>query len=61
MLPEHLVAIALSTGRAKDHVRILQCINDKAVDQVMLAAILEKHGLTSKWKQFEHKYLEERS
>jgi hypothetical protein len=61
MLPEHLVAIALSTGRAKDHIRILQFINDKAVDQVMLRTILERHGLLSKWEQFQHKYLEEDS
>jgi hypothetical protein len=61
MLAEHLVAIALSTGRAKDHIRVLQFIKDKAVDQVMLRAILEKHGLLSKWKQFQHKYLGEDS
>jgi hypothetical protein len=61
MLPEHLVAIALSTGRAKDHIRVLQFIKDKAVDQVMLRAILEKHGLLSKWEQFQHRYLGEDS
>jgi hypothetical protein len=61
MLAEHLVAIALSTGRAKDHIRVLQFIKDKAVDQVMLRAILEKHGLLLKWKQFQHKYLGEDS
>ena len=61
MLAEHLVAIALSTGRAKDHIRVLQFIRDKAVDHVMLRAILQKHGLLSKWKQFQHKYLGEDS
>jgi len=61
MLAEHLVAIALSTGRAKDHIRVLQFIKDKAVDQVMLRAILEKHGLLSKWEQFQHRYLGEDS
>ena len=61
MLPEYLVAIALSVGRAKDHIRMLQFIKDKTVDQVMLKAILEKNGLLSKWKHFEHKYLEEHS
>ena len=58
MLAEHLVAIALSTGRAKDHIRVLQFIQGKAVDRKMLRAILEKHGLISKWEQFEHKYME---
>lgn len=58
MLAEHLVAIALSTGRAKDHIRVLQFIKEKAVDEPMLRTILEKHGLLSKWEQFQHKYIE---
>ena len=61
MLPEHLAAIASSTGQAKDHIRVLQFIKDKAIDRGMLTAIVQKHGLASKWKEFEHKYLEERS
>lgn len=58
MLAEHLVAIALSTGRAKDHIRVLQFIKEKAVDQPMLEAILQKHDLLPKWEQFQIKYLE---
>jgi hypothetical protein len=58
MLAEYLVAIALATGRAKDHIRILQFIKEKALDETMLRAILEKHGLLSKWQEFQHKYLE---
>jgi hypothetical protein len=61
MTAEHLVAIALRTGRAKDHIRILQFIEQGAVDREKLQSVLERHGLTSKWKQFEHKYLEGRS
>jgi hypothetical protein len=57
MSAEHLVAIALSTGRAKDHIRILQFIEQDAVDRGKLQSILECHGLTPKWKQFEGKYL----
>ena len=60
MLAEHLVAIALSTGRAKDHIRVLQFIDEKAVDLQMLQAILKNHGLLSKWQQFDHKFLEGR-
>ena len=59
MLAEHLVAIALSIGRAKDHIRVLQFIQEKAVDLKLLRAILEKHGLLSKWEQFENKFLKE--
>jgi hypothetical protein len=61
MLAEHLVAIALSTGRAKDHIRVLQFIQEKAVDLRILRAVLQKHGLLSKWEQFENKFLKEGS
>jgi len=58
MQAEYLVAIAFSTGRSKDHVRILQFIEQAAVDQALLNRILASHGLTAKWAQFERKYLE---
>lgn len=58
MLAEHLVAIALATGRAKDYIRVVQFIKEKAVDQVMLLGILKKYGLLPKWQQFQDKYLE---
>jgi hypothetical protein len=58
MSAEHLVAIALKTGRAKDHSRILKFLDQEAVDREKLAAILERHGLSLKWKQFERRYLE---
>jgi hypothetical protein len=58
MSAEHLVAIALRTGRAKDHSRILQFIDQKAVNRKKLRTILERHDLTSKWNQFERRFLE---
>jgi hypothetical protein len=58
MSAEHLVAIALCTGRSKDHIRILQFIEQDAVDRGKMQGILDRHGLTAKWKQFERKYLE---
>lgn len=54
---EHLVAIALETGRAKDHIRILQFVEQKQVDQGTLKSILERHGLSAKWSQFEQRFL----
>ena len=57
MTAEHLVAIALRTGRPKDHNRILQFLEQDAVDRGKMQAILERHGLASRWRQFEHKYL----
>lgn len=58
MPPEHLVAIALSTARTKDHARILQFLEQEAVDRRKLEDIIEKHGLRSKWEQFRRRYLE---
>jgi hypothetical protein len=55
---EHLVAIALRTGRSKDHNRILQFVEQDAVNRERLQSILERNGLTAKWKEFERKYLE---
>lgn len=57
MSAEHLVAIALRTGRSKDHIRILQFIEQEKVDRKRLRAILERHALLPKWQQFERKYL----
>jgi hypothetical protein len=56
MSAEYLVAIALRTGRAKDYNRVLQFIEQDAVDKSRLQNILERHGLAAKWKQFERKY-----
>jgi hypothetical protein len=55
---EHLVAIALQTGRTKDHFRIQQFVEQGKVDLRKLQAILERHNLMAKWLQFKHKYLE---
>ena len=58
MSAEHLVAIALRTGRSKDNIRILQFIEQGAVNLEKLQNVLERHGLTAKWKEFQRKYLE---
>jgi hypothetical protein len=58
MPEEHLVAIALQTGRTKDYLRIMQFIEQRALDMKALQAIIERHGLTEKWKQFERRFLE---
>jgi hypothetical protein len=58
MTAEHLVAIALRTGRAKDYARILQFLDGEVVDVGKLELILSRHGLLSHWKRFSSKYLE---
>jgi hypothetical protein len=57
MTAEHLVAIALATGRAKDYSRILQFIEAGALDTTRLDALLARHGLLAKWAAFGEKFL----
>lgn len=56
MTAEHLVAIAVRTGRPKDHARILQFLEQDAVDTEKLNRVLAGHGLIAKWLQFKKKY-----
>ena len=57
MTAEHLVAIALQTGRPKDFTRILQFIESGILDAAKLDGILKHHGLLAKWEEFGHKFL----
>lgn len=59
MTAEHLIAIAVKTGRPKDFSRILQFLEQEAIDQEKLDAILTVHGLAPKWEKFREKYLNE--
>ena len=54
---EHLAAIALQTGRAKDKARLLQFIETGALDPVQFQAILSRHGLLDAWQRFEKQFL----
>ena len=56
---EHLVAIALRAGRAKDYARIVQFLELGVADLDRLNGILVRHGLADKWERFKRKYLEE--
>src|SRR5580704_2488324 len=53
---EHLMAIALKTGRGKDFIRIEQFIESKNYDANKLKDIIARHDLLAKWKQFNEKY-----
>ena len=59
MTAEHLLGIALKTGRPKDFNRILQFLGLGAVNRDKLNRILEKHGLVEKWERFSQRYLDE--
>ena len=46
---EHLAAIAVQTGRAKDRQRVSLFADEADVDQPCLRNILSRHGLEAKW------------
>jgi hypothetical protein len=59
--PEHLAAIALQTGRAKDKARLLQFIEEGALDARRFQDIVRRHGLVDPWTRFERQFLSETS
>ena len=50
--PEHLVAIALRTGRPKGFTRIAQFIDEAAVDLDRLCNVIGRHGLADAWRNY---------
>lgn len=54
---EHLAAIALETGRAKDKARLLQFVEAGALDSARFQSMLTRHGLVDRWGQFERQFL----
>jgi hypothetical protein len=54
---EHLAAIALQTGRAKDKSRLLEFIEAGVLDSARFQTILARHGLVAAWKRFEQQFL----
>ena len=46
---EHIVAIALRTGRSKDFLRIAVFVEEQAADLDRLGEILSRHGLRGAW------------
>lgn len=56
---EHLAAIALETGRAKDKLRLLQFIEAGVLDMKRYDALLARHDLVDKWRRFERQYPQE--
>jgi hypothetical protein len=56
MSAEHLAAIALRTGRAKDQLRLVQFLEQGAVDKSKLQVLIEQFALTAKALQFQKKF-----
>ena len=54
---EHLAAIALQTGRAKDKARLLQFVESKALNVSRFHDIVLRHGMAAAWARFERQFL----
>ncbi len=54
---EHLAAIALQVGRAKDKARLLQFIEAGVLDPERFQAILARHQLAEAWQVFRRQFL----
>jgi len=54
---EQLAAIALQTGRAKDKARLLQFLEDGAIDSQRFQDIIRRHDLVETWTKFERQFL----
>jgi hypothetical protein len=50
--PEHLMANALRVGRPQDSIRIVQFLQEAAVDLTALCTLLDRHGLKDSWQSF---------
>ncbi|MDE3068951.1 MAG: hypothetical protein KGJ60_15575 [Verrucomicrobiota bacterium] len=55
MTAEHLMAIALKTGRGKDLIRLEQFVRYSVFSPDKLNQILARHDLVEKWRQFNDK------
>jgi hypothetical protein len=53
---EHLMAKALAVGRPKDHVRLTQFIEAGRYDAQYFCEVLDRHGLSGKWRAFCEKF-----
>lgn len=57
-LAEHLVAIMLKVGRPKDLARIQMFLEHDAVKIDKLNDVIQRHGLTEKWANYNRKFAE---
>jgi hypothetical protein len=55
---DYLAVIALETGRAKDHARIVALTESAALDLGHVAELAGKHSLATLWESFGEKYLD---
>lgn len=56
MRAEHLAAIMLRAGRAKDYARLAQLLEEDALNVESFKDIISRHGLTEKWHEFQQRF-----
>ena len=56
---EHLVAMWLYAGRAKDYQKIAMFYEAGFLNETKLSGILEKHDLTAKWNKEKWRFIDE--
>ncbi len=59
LTPEYLAAIALETGRAKDHARMLLFVEHAALDMNVFSDICSRFGLNDRWERFRNRFLDQ--
>ena len=52
MTLEHLAALALENGRAKDKARLLQFLESGKLDMKRFLSIVAAHGLSARWTDY---------
>ena len=58
MSPEYLAAIALDTGRLKDHLRVEEFIRRARIDMPVFLELVDRFELADRWQAFQRKFLE---
>jgi hypothetical protein len=58
MTAEHLMAIALQTGRPKDHARLVMFVEASIADTPRLHDIFRRYSLLERWTKFEQRFLQ---
>jgi hypothetical protein len=56
MTPEHIMAIAIKTGRNKDFIRLDQFLNKRVYDEKKFNDILDRHGLREQFNKFKLRF-----
>lgn len=57
---EHLAAIMLETGRAKDHARLVQFFEFGVLNRAVLEELVSRYHLEEKWRNFKTRFLSEK-